>query len=233
MSRVASADEWDTWNLGQVANGQDEHRHEMTMRALAAFRGVVPAGSSVLDVGIGAGFTTQALHSSYSYLGLDIAEKSVAKASERNPAARLDVADFVEWPAPEATFDGILCVDTVSYFSDQDAALQKMARALKPGGYLVMTAVNPFVYERFKWIRERKEQRMGKWLSRADLLALVSRNGFQIVNATTIAPAGDRNIWRFVCGRRVKRMLGRPYVGALEALGLGQYHMVLGRKFHG
>jgi trans-aconitate methyltransferase len=64
---------------------------------LEDFRRWVPReGSRGLDVGIGAGWTTRALHKQYDYLGLDFAPQSIDAAREMSPGANLEVADCVE-----------------------------------------------------------------------------------------------------------------------------------------
>lgn len=50
--------------------------------------------------------------------------------------------DVTEIPAPDDSFDTVLCVDTLSYVFDVHAAFLEIARVLKPGGTLLMLEPN-------------------------------------------------------------------------------------------
>jgi SAM-dependent methyltransferase len=226
----ASRECWDAWNFEQSAGAHNQDRRMLTARVVSEFIGLVPGGASVLDVGIGAGWTTRQLCTSYNYLGLDVSEAGVRIAKRDNPGARLIAADFLEWQAPAHHFDAVLCVDTIAYFEDQALAVAKMAKALKPGGWLVISTINPFVYSRFKWIQERNEPRMGKWLERDQLERMLTVHGFDVRRSFTVVPAGDQGWLRVLNSRRFKELLGERYVRLLEDFGLGQNRVAIARK---
>ena len=50
--------------------------------------------------------------------------------------------DVTEIPAPDDSFDTVLCVDTLSYVFDFHLAFYEMARVLKPGGTLLVIEPN-------------------------------------------------------------------------------------------
>lgn len=52
------------------------------------------------------------------------------------------VADVCAIPLEDATFDTVLCVDTLSYVFDLQAAFSEMVRVLKPGGRLFVIEPN-------------------------------------------------------------------------------------------
>jgi 2-polyprenyl-3-methyl-5-hydroxy-6-metoxy-1,4-benzoquinol methylase len=223
--------DWNVWNAEQ-AEKRVADRVALTDRVLSEFAALdIAPGSRVLDVGIGAGFTTDALSPRYDYLGLDLSEQGVALARSRNPRATLEAIDFLKWSAPASEFDAVVCVDTLPYFKEeQDAAIAKIARALKPGAPLLITAVNPFIYSRLAWVNARGEKPYGKWLTGAEVVALLERNGFDVEKSATIVPAGDRGWLRALNSRRLKALAGAAYVRALESAGLGQYLLVTARK---
>ena len=52
-------------------------------------------------------------------------------------------ADAAHLPFAEESTDAILVVDALHHFGDQDEALREAARALRPGGVLVVREINP------------------------------------------------------------------------------------------
>jgi ubiquinone/menaquinone biosynthesis C-methylase UbiE len=225
---------WNEWTEGQLEkerrDARDRDRVEFERRVVEQFHALgMPEGSAVLDVGIGAGWITQELYRRYEYTGIDLSDLAIFAAKKRCPEANLKAIDFLAWTTPEARFDAVLCVDTIAYFDHhQQAALRKMYRALRPGGVLLMTTVNPFIYGRFAWRKGQKP--MGKWLTKPEFMSLLRSQGFNVESYATIIPAGDQGWLRALNARKVKGLLGRPYLSALEKLGLGQYQMVVARR---
>lgn len=93
----------------------------------------------VLDVGCGAKPYKRLFYDKVSdkyrnhvseWVGLDV-----------RPVGELQ-GDVTEIPSPDDSFDTVLCVDTLSYVFDVQAAFFEMARVLKPGGTLVVLEPN-------------------------------------------------------------------------------------------
>jgi hypothetical protein len=111
-----------------------------------------------------------------------------------------------------------------------------MAQSLRPSGVLVMTTINPYVYQRIKRTQAAplQEGAVSHWLSRAELHALIRSAGFRIERSFSLMPRGNRGILRLINARRLDRALG-PRNSALlrrlkEQVGLGQYRLVVARK---
>ncbi len=223
------AEAWDEWNLGQAKSEQTPDRPVLAARAVEEIQRRVPTGRALLDIGIGAGFTTDALASQYAYSGLDISERGVAEAQRRNPTATLQVRDFLAADFGPESFDGVLCVDALAYMHDQKLAVQKMANALKPGGTLVLTMVNPVVYSRLRWVKnEGPPKWFRKWLTEGELCGLVESAGLSIESSYTIEPTADSGWLRVMQWPR--RVLGSAWLRLLERWGLGRYRVVVARK---
>jgi len=129
----------------------------------------VTRGSRVLDVAAGAGDQTlqaaDRVGASGYVLATDIAPAILEFAAEnaRNRGYRnieTKVLDGEKLDVPEASFDAVLSRVGLIYFPDQQAALQGMKRALKPGGRIAAIVYgtperNPFFSIPVSIIRQR------------------------------------------------------------------------------
>ncbi|HEY6488580.1 MAG: class I SAM-dependent methyltransferase [Terracidiphilus sp.] len=102
--------------------------------------GELPKGSSVLEVAPGPGYFCIELAKlgPYAITGMDLSRSFVKMAADKAAAAGVNV-EFVEgsasnMPFPKGSFDFLLCRAAFKNFARPVAALQEMARVLKPGG---------------------------------------------------------------------------------------------------
>lgn len=110
---------------------------ELTARGLAlcGFK----SGDTLLDLGCGPGASLGLLGSSgFRALGLDLSPAMAAEASAKGAVVRADAARL---PLADASLDGIVCECVLSLASDKAAVLEQCARALKPGGRLVLSDI--------------------------------------------------------------------------------------------
>ena len=116
-------------------------RREVLDRALAEAQ-LDPRGRRVLDVGCGTGFwTAYYTGRAAEYTGLDIAPTSIARLREAYPNARFVQADVSEAEL-EGTWDVVNVFDVLYHVTDDarwEAALTRLARAVAPGGALIVT----------------------------------------------------------------------------------------------
>ncbi len=101
-----------------------------------------PTGARVLDVGCGSGWTTLFLaESGYDVLGYDLVPANVKLCRERaerwGSTARFEVADMDALPDGDAA-DVVLVFDALHHSLGQAAALDGIARRLRPGGWLLL-----------------------------------------------------------------------------------------------
>lgn len=165
MSEVAAGnaamrDAWD----GDTGAFWAEHADRFDA-AVAAHRrpfleaaGVV-GGESVLDVGCGAGQTTLDLApraAPATVTGIDLSTRLLAIASRRAAAARLTNAVFEHGdaqvhPFPPGGTDVVVSRHGTMFFADKPAAFANLARALRPGGRMVLLTWQGL--EQQEWIR--------------------------------------------------------------------------------
>jgi SAM-dependent methyltransferase len=103
------------------------------------------AGRSVLDAGCGTGYGTMMLASAGArrVTGVDIAGAVIALA--RQSAAEnvfYETADVAQLPHVDASFDVVVCFETIEHVHDPAAVLDELKRVLAPGGLLLISSPN-------------------------------------------------------------------------------------------
>jgi 2-polyprenyl-3-methyl-5-hydroxy-6-metoxy-1,4-benzoquinol methylase len=227
---------WDQWNLHRVQEGLVRERLILCEAAVDEVRSLpIKKGGAFLDIACGAGWTSERLHREFDYVGMDLGPESIAAARARVPEARFVTADYVDWEEKPSHYEAILCVDAITCFHQQEAAVAKMHRELKPGGWLVMTALNPMIYSRMSWVGPPGEGQARKWLTRGALHTLLQNAGFILLKSRTVAPGGDTGMLHVINARKVNRLmsvfLGRNgWTRLKEKLQLGQFRIVVAQK---
>jgi SAM-dependent methyltransferase len=97
----------------------------------------IGAGSRVVEIGCGTGQATVALaERGCAVVAVELGANLAAVAA-RNlagyPNAQVVVSAFEDWPLPDAPFDAVVAF-TAFHWVDQGVGVDKVARALKPGG---------------------------------------------------------------------------------------------------
>lgn len=147
----------------------ESQRLEWIRSAIAA----LPTGSRLLDAGAGEQrFRIDCDHLVYVSQDFGQYDPAILDAGMQMKTwdyGKLDiVCDITKIPEPDASFDGILCIEVLEHIPDPQAALREFSRLLKPGGTLILTApfcslthfaphhhctgFNRFFYE--KWLPE-------------------------------------------------------------------------------
>jgi 2-polyprenyl-3-methyl-5-hydroxy-6-metoxy-1,4-benzoquinol methylase len=237
---------WDFWNSSYRAG--DEHGeipNELFAHVAKVMKQISNGNKiSILEVGCGTGTVSRLLQFS-SYHGLDLSPAAIEIACCKAESIELpagmnrptyEAADFHDWPLPAKTFDTLLCIDAISCFRDQQLTLHKFAQSLSAGGTVVLTTINPLVYNR---IRRTSTVRLengpvSHWLSRRELHQLVERAGLTILRSYTIMPRGNMGFLRVINSPRLNRALGKRGASVFrrlkESAGWGQYRVVVAQK---
>lgn len=110
--------------------------HHLGKEALGLSAG--PRGLTILDVGCGTGATLGVLAQFGRVTGLDRAPEALAYCRRRSQC-RLVLARAEELPVRDGAADVITALDLLEHLPDDGAAMREFARALRPGGLLVVT----------------------------------------------------------------------------------------------
>jgi D-aspartate ligase len=142
------ADFWrDLYRANDVYGDIYRHRHRLALDHVRELG--LPQGSRTLEVGPGAGFTTEALaRMGFQVEALDVSPRLLAIAGRRvtaaglTPQVRLFLGDAHQLPFADETFSLVVALGVVPWVHSAQLAVAEMARVLRPGGYLVVSADN-------------------------------------------------------------------------------------------
>ncbi len=95
----------------------------------------VRAGSSVLDLGCGAGMLALLKRKGITLTGVDLSPEC-AEAARRNGYDSTLSAELSHLPLADASFDYVVSLDVIGHvgFEEKDAVLAEIVRVLRPGG---------------------------------------------------------------------------------------------------
>lgn len=135
-----------------------------------ALRKMLPPfdAKDVLDLGCGFGWHCRyaAEHGASSVLGIDLSEKMIAGARERNalPGIEYRRVPIEDYDYPPAAFDVVISSLAFHYLESFDDICRKVRRTLRPGGKFVFSVEHPvFTADgREEWYRDA-EGRVLHW----------------------------------------------------------------------
>jgi ubiquinone/menaquinone biosynthesis C-methylase UbiE len=118
---------------------------EISDRVVGLVLSRVPVPRRVLDVGCGTGYVLRQLAArlprASEFLGVDPAPKMIETARSASPDERLNfmLGTAERLPADEGAYDLVVSTTSFDHWTDQAAGIRDCARALAPGGTLVLT----------------------------------------------------------------------------------------------
>jgi 2-polyprenyl-3-methyl-5-hydroxy-6-metoxy-1,4-benzoquinol methylase len=199
---------WNTWNATQRS---PEQLNDWTLRRGAAILALLESlrldQPRIIDLGCGTGWLTEQLAALGPTTGIDLSDEVIAAARLRAPHVEFVAADLFRTELPEARFDVVVSQDVIAHVSDQPGFLERAARLLRPQGRLILTTTNRFVVERMN-LPPQPPEHIERWLTKRSLCALLAPH-FEVLQANTIMPAGDKGILRLVNSPRLNAALGK------------------------
>ena len=172
-----------TWSKGEPDNWMPEdllletlgrvRRHPWWQAraelALAVFQqsGIAPPGR-IIDVGCGWGVTLQVLEAAgYRAAGLDVSPQILELID--HPQRRLIEADLSQdLPETGDFYDGSLILDVLEHLDDDRGALRRVARLVRPGGFIVASVpALPSLFSEFDHIQRHRRRYLPETLRAA------------------------------------------------------------------
>jgi SAM-dependent methyltransferase len=166
-------------------------RYASRVEARAVLRAMRPVqGTAVIDVGTGTGRLAAQLPAA----GIDLVaidrERAMLTLARKRIGASLVAADVLALPVRDQSVDIALAVTVLEFVADASIAMAELARVVRPGGRIVVGALNP----RSPWgVTHHAEFGSPPWnaarfFTRDELRALGAPHGRVHLNAVLYAP---------------------------------------------
>jgi demethylmenaquinone methyltransferase/2-methoxy-6-polyprenyl-1,4-benzoquinol methylase len=120
---------------------QPPDRGEVLRRLLMPFAPLLATSGTILEVGTGTGALIPCLRErapDTRLVSIDLAGEMLRRARLRCPNAAVVQADAHRPPFAAPGFDLVVCHNSFPHFADKPAALNALARLLRPGGHLLI-----------------------------------------------------------------------------------------------
>lgn len=182
----ADSSHWsdDLTSLHEAEAGRD-HPIDLASRHLAvqSMRRLAGASPVILDVGCSSGFVLEDLQAALpraNLIGSDYIRGPLEGLALRMPRLPLLQFDLRQCPLPDASVDGITCLNVLEHIDDHVAAFAEIYRILKPGGIAhIEVPAGPDLYDIYdEHLMHHRRYRL------KELVQLASEAGFQVKRAT-------------------------------------------------
>lgn len=225
---------WNRWNEIFIENARARSSQRQAEMVMDWVRRLGRSGLEILDVGCGSGWMSARLSDCGSVTGVDLSSGVLDIAQQKFPRVRFIAGDFMTMVLPAGHVDVAVSLEVLAHVADQPAFLARLAELLKPGGLLMLSTQNRFVFERLEGISPLAPGLIRRWVDLTEARRLIEAH-FHIETITTIVPQGHRGVLRLVNSPKLNRLLAAVFGQARldrckERFGLGQTIIVLARR---
>jgi SAM-dependent methyltransferase len=182
---MSRPDTFDPDAFDRLARGEPGHFWFEERRRLIAWavQCYFPKAKSFCEMGCGTGFVLEGLAHAQPHLkltGIDRYLEGLAHAAIRLPGVNLHQGDILA-PSDLGPFDVVGCFDVLEHIPDDQRAVQELARAVRPGGGLILTVPqHPRLWSAADEIGHHQRR-----YTRAGLLRRLEAGGFVCRRATS------------------------------------------------
>jgi len=182
----------------------------------------LPEGARLLDAGAGEG-RFRGYFALQQYVGMDLAVGNAAW----NYSTLDAVGDLANLPLADATFDAVLCIQTLEHVPEPASVLTELARVLRPGGKLYLSAPQswhqhqkPHDYFRFtsfglRYLIEKAGLQVEAMQALGGYFWFLS---FQLQNVIFWSMPRSAALWKRACLWPLKAVLGLAFQVVLPLL---------------
>jgi 2-polyprenyl-6-hydroxyphenyl methylase/3-demethylubiquinone-9 3-methyltransferase len=218
VNNAIYADLGATWyeaddNPVALLRAEARHRNPWVADTIASQLG--PGAKTVLDLGCGGGFLTNALAvRGHAVTGVDMEADALAVARDHDPTGTVtyEVGDALALPYADASFDVVCAMDLIEHVEHPAQLVAEAARVLAPGGLLFFHTFNRtwqahlIVIKGVEWFvrntpKDLHVQRL--FVTPEELAAMCKAGGLDVIELHGSRPRFDRPLWRMVATGRV------------------------------
>jgi 2-polyprenyl-3-methyl-5-hydroxy-6-metoxy-1,4-benzoquinol methylase len=172
-------------SYGQLAQAESGHwwfrvRNRVVLWALTK---KVKPFNSLLEIGCGTGYVLEGISRTWPKIelyGSEYFEEGLEHARKRVPAAQLRQLDATLLDEVDR-YDVVGAFDVIEHIEQDETVLRNLARAIRPGGSLVLTVPQ----HRWLWSQVDEYACHVRRYSRAELVAKVQQAGLQVSYASS------------------------------------------------
>ncbi|MCS6937313.1 MAG: methyltransferase domain-containing protein [Candidatus Bipolaricaulota bacterium] len=191
----------------------------------------VSSSDRVLDVACGTGLVSFALAPSVAeVVGVDISGGMLAKARQVRHQRGVRNVHFVlaeaeHLPAPDESFDAVVCRFGIHHFVQPDVQVREMARVLKKEGRLVIvdtiSSEDPQEAQLHNALERLRDPTHVRMLALSELTELVARTGLRVRDARVYPQERDYDQWMEVINEPIRTENLKVVMAALARAGVG------------
>ena len=144
----------------------------------------------VLDIGCGEGYGTYMLNAAgIITIGVD-KEKMIISEAQRRYGEYYKLANCLKLPFKHDSFEGVACFELIEHLinTDQDKCFEEIFKVLKKGGWLILSTPNNDAFQ-------TNNPHHVKELSFSEVIKLVERKGFRIIETGGYFPKYFKSFW--------------------------------------
>jgi ubiquinone/menaquinone biosynthesis C-methylase UbiE len=150
----------------------------------------------LLEVGVGSGRNAKPLLEKIrpQLVGLDLTKEMLNITRKKMSAYKQNIdlilGDAEHMPFAPKVFDGILCVSTMHYFTDQEESVKDFKEKLKDKGTFVYGDLSPHEadnQEFFETLERTISKAHAKYYKASEIIKLLETHGFHVIRTKTIA----------------------------------------------
>jgi len=176
--------EYDAWYQTPLGSISDRLEKELVFSLVE-----IRAGEKILDVGCGTGnYTIEFAKRGADVVGADSSKDMLdfarQKAKEERVKAGFQIADALNLPFTDQSFDLIVSNGLLCFLGEPEKALMEMNRVLKPGGRLIVGVLNSWspwaLFRRIKGLFKDTIYNQAHFMSPPELEDLLKEVGFEV-----------------------------------------------------
>lgn len=221
--------DWVTRSRSWEANPDNARRAHHVLRTVNSH---ARPGAKLLEVGCGTGWMALKLARAYRVTATDLASDAMTDLRRNQPHVEWIAGDFLQIALPDAVFDVVVCMETLSHVPDQEGVAARIAAVTVPGGVLILTTQNGTIWRYDSRLQPPRPGQVRNWQTRERLRQLFAPY-FSLEPIRTCAPGGDRGPLRLVHNRLVHRaanaIVGEAaWASVRERIGIGLSLVLVG-----